>query len=65
MDYFELLDFLAFDIEAAHKAVEEKRRDLEKVQSKSVREKRGRLRRPRCSRCAGSDMAGRVLIVML
>lgn len=64
MDYFELLDFLAFDVEAAHKAVEEKRRDLEKVQPKSVREKRGGLRCPCCSCRPGFDMEGIILVVV-
>lgn len=66
IDYYEILSFCAFDVDKAHEIVEGMQRErVEENESESMREVCGRLRRPRCSYCAGSDMAGSVLIVML
>lgn len=69
MDYLELLDFVAYDVEAARKVIEElreakKSERLEKVQSQPVREECWGLCCPCCSCGAGSDM-GRILLVVM
>ncbi|MBO6092849.1 MAG: hypothetical protein J6P40_04365 [Oscillospiraceae bacterium] len=66
IDYYEILSFCAFDIDKAHEIVEGMQRErVEENEPKSMREVCGRLRCKGCSRCAGSDMARSVLIVVL
>lgn len=67
MDYLELLDFVAYDIEAARKLIEEMREKderVEKMESQPVREECWGLRCPCCSCGAGSDL-GRILLVVM
>lgn len=67
MDYLELLDFVAYDIEAARKLIEEMREKderVEKMESKPVRKERGGLRCPCCSCCTWIDLGSVILVVM-
>lgn len=65
MDFLELLDFVAYDIEAAHRIVEEEKERVEKIQPKPVRKGcRGLCSKGGC-RCSGSDVERSVLIIVL
>lgn len=75
MDFLEILDIAAYDLDEARKIIEQLKSEetikavlrdagLEKIQSKPMREERGRLRRPCCSCCPESELERSLLVIV-
>ena len=64
MDFLDILDFVAYDLNAARELIKEHGKRVEKVQSEPVREIGGRLCCACCSCRARPDVGAVVFVVV-